>query len=262
MSGRLFFHRQQDLQAIYSNLTTTAIHAVKPDNIATFLGRKLATSRQSEIGNRYNVRIEGTRIKHTMGPVSIKMYDKYGQILRIETTVNDVCFFTHYRRVEHRDGTSEKKIAVMKRTIHSLPALRERVLAANLRYLEFISAIEDRQAGIEKLHKLSRPASVEGRRYAGFNFFDERDESLLHVLARGEFNISGFKNKHIRFHLQNRSSSSVSRLLKRLRLHGLIKRVGGTYKYYLTCFGKQVITTALKLRELFIIPQLAFNPSR
>ena len=42
-----------------------------------------------------NIRIEGKRIKHSMGPISIKLYDKFGRILRIETTVNDVSFFKH-----------------------------------------------------------------------------------------------------------------------------------------------------------------------
>ena len=50
----------------------------------------------------------------------------------------------------------------------------------------------------------------------------------------------------------------MSRLLKRLRLHGLIRKVGRTCKCYLTQFGKQVITAGLKLRELVVIPQLAF----
>jgi hypothetical protein len=45
------------------------------------------------MGNRFNIRIEGTRIKHTMGPVSLKLYDKFCLILRIETTVNDPAFF-------------------------------------------------------------------------------------------------------------------------------------------------------------------------
>jgi hypothetical protein len=73
----IVFHHQSDLQAIYERLTRTAIHTVKPDNIATFLGRKLNGNYQDEMGNRFNTRIEGTRIKHTMGPVSIKMYDKF-----------------------------------------------------------------------------------------------------------------------------------------------------------------------------------------
>ena len=69
------FRKQADLQAIYGNLTRTAIHTVKPDNIATFLGKKLSPQFEGEAGNRFNIRIEGTRIKHTMGPVSLKLYD-------------------------------------------------------------------------------------------------------------------------------------------------------------------------------------------
>jgi hypothetical protein len=253
------FRKQVDLQAIYENLARTAIHTVKPDNIATFLGRKLNPRFEGEMGNRFNIRIEGTRIKHTMGPVSIKLYDKFGLILRIETTVNDLTFFKHYREVEHRDGSRETKWASMQKTIYSLPALRELVEAANRRYLEFLSAIEDPRAGRNKLDKLSQPVEQEGRRYSGFNLFDPEDENLLCSIVRGEFNISGLQNKTLRRHLPERSSSQVSRLLKRLRTHGLVKKVGRTYKYYVTAFGKEVVTTALKLRELVIIPQLALG---
>src|SRR5271157_5051175 len=101
----IVFRQPSDLQAIYERLTRTAIHTVKPDNVATFLGRKLNGNYQDEMGNRFNTRIEGTRIKHTMGPVSIKMYDKFQLILRIETTVVNVSFFKHYREVEHKNGT-------------------------------------------------------------------------------------------------------------------------------------------------------------
>ena len=115
----IIFKRQADLRAIYDHLTRTAIHTVKPQNIATFLGRKLQENNQDEIGNNFNTRIEGTRIKHSMGPASIKMYDKFSLILRIETTVNNVSFFKHYRKVEHRDGTESRKLAPMKKGIDS-----------------------------------------------------------------------------------------------------------------------------------------------
>jgi hypothetical protein len=254
----IVFRQQADLQAIYENLARTAIHTVKADNIATFLGRKLRPQFEGEMGNRFNIRIEGTRIKHTMGPVSIQLYDKFGLILRIETTVNDLTFFKHYREVEHRDGSRETKWASMQKTIYSLPALRELLEAANRRYLEFLSAIEDPRAGRNKLDKLSQPVEQEGRRYSGFNLFDPDDENLLCCIVRGEFNISGLQNKTLRQHLSEFSSGQVSRLLKRLRTHGLIKKVAHTYKYYVTAFGKEVVATALKLRELVIIPQLAF----
>jgi hypothetical protein len=258
----IVFRKQADLQAIYENLARTAIHTVKPDNIATFLGRKLSPRFEGEMGNRFNIRIEGMRIKHTMGPVSIKLYDKFGLILRIETTVNDLTFFKHYREVEHRDGSRETKWASMQKTIYSLPGLRELLEAANRRYLEFLSAIEDPRAGRNKLDKLSQPVEQEGRRYSGFNLFDPDDENLLCSIVRGEFNISGLQNKTLRRHLPQLSSSQMSRLLKRLRTHGLVKKVGHTYKYYVTAFGKAVVATALKLRELVIIPQLALGLAR
>jgi hypothetical protein len=57
-----------------------------------------------EIGSQFSTRIEGTCVKHRFGKSSIKMYDKCGIVLRIETTTNDVSFFKHHRKVEHREG--------------------------------------------------------------------------------------------------------------------------------------------------------------
>jgi len=118
----IVFLRQEELKPLYENLSRTAIHAVKCDNVATFLGRKLDGSYKDELGNDFHTRVEGTRIKHHMGPASIKLYDKQGIVLRIETTVNDVTFFRHCRTVEHRDGTIETKMAAMQKTFTaSLP---------------------------------------------------------------------------------------------------------------------------------------------
>ena len=255
----LIFKQQSTLQAIYPHLLETLIQAVKPADIATFLGRKLHGRYQGEMGNRFNVRILGSRIKHIMGPVSLKMYDKFGIILRIETTVNDVSFFKQYRKVQHRDGTTTTKWALMKKTVYSLPALQDLLQAANQRYLKFISDIETPHVGVQKLELLAETKVDNTRRYKGFNLFTEEDSSLFRLLLHGEFFISGFTNKRLRQHLPDKSSSQVSRLLKRLRVHGLVKRVANTYKYYLTTFGRQVATMALKLREIVVIPGFAFD---
>lgn len=253
------FRKQADLAQIYGTLTRTAIHTVQPEHIATFLGKKLSPQFEGEAGNRFDTRMEGTRIQHRMGPVSLKLYDKFSLILRIETTVHDLTFFKHYREVEHRDGAKETKWASMQKTIYSLPALRKLLEAANRRYLEFLSALEDPRNGRDKLDKLSQPVTQEGRSYAGFNLFDTDDDALLRAVLNGEFNIAGMQNKSLRSLLPHLHSGQVSRLLKRLRLHGLIKKVARGYKYYVTSFGKDILTAALKLRELVLIPQLAFG---
>jgi len=255
----IIFRKQSDLKAIYSELvTTTAIHTVKPDNIATFLGHKVAPQYQGEIGNNYNIRIEGSRIKHTMGKSSIKMYDKFSKILRIETTTNDISFFKHYREVEHKNGTKSMKYAPLKKNIYSLVPLSVLFKASNKRYLEFISAFDNKEIGRKRLEKLSATKKENNRNYKGFNLFSKEDLTLLLTILRGEFNISGFRNKDIRMRIPQFNTGKVSRLIKRLKVFKLIKKAGKTYKYYLTRLGKEVLIIAERLKETVFIPALNY----
>jgi hypothetical protein len=258
----LVFKNQSTLQAFYPLLLETLIQAVKPADIATFLGRKLHGNYQDEMGNRFNTRWLGSRLKHQMGPVSIKMYDKFNIILRIETTVNDVSFFQQYRQVHHRDGTTSTKYAPMKKTIYSLPVLIHTLQAVHKRYLKFISEIATPDAGLQHLQHLTETRHENKRRYKGFNLLSEEDTSLFRLLLNGEFVLKGFSNKMLRQHLPDKNAGQITRLFKRLRMHGVIKRAGKCYRYYLTDFGRTVATAALKLRELVIIPHLASCPAQ
>lgn len=258
----IIFERQADLQAFYGQLTRQLVEVVKPNHIATFLGKQIHGKCQAEIGNRYDVRLEGTRIRHFMGPASIKMYDKYGHVLRIETTTNDVSFFPQYREVRPLGGRRKRayfRWTKMKKSLWSLPDLAQVMNRANQRYLEFISALDMKpyQVGAANLRRVSQTVTEGGRGYRGLNFFSAQDQQLLQAILEGEFHISGFRNQSLRHYLPKLSSAQISRLLKRLRVHGLIKKVHRSYKYYLTTLGMQVITTGLKLKELFIVPQLA-----
>lgn len=253
----IVFFQKEYLQDMYDTLTRTAIHTVKPEHIATFLGKKLHGNYQDEMGNRFDTRIQGTRIKHTMGDSSLKMYDKFGTILRIETTTNNVSSFEHYREVVHRDGTREMKVAHVKKGIYSLSSLSEVFRLVNHRYLEFISTIDDKRVGILNLNRISKNVVEKNHTYKGFNFFSDYDNRIFLTIARGEYNLRGFRNKDLRTRLRENTTHTICRVLKRLRLHGLIKKITHSYRYYLTTLGRQVIATGLKLKELFIIPQLA-----
>jgi len=257
-STDIIFKKQSDLRNLYDNLIHTAVYTVKPENIATFLGKKLQTNYKDEVGNNFDTRIYGTRIKHNMGPTSIKMYDKLGLALRIETTTTDVSFFKHYRKVEQKDGSFHFAYASMKKGIYNLPTLSQLLRDSNTRYLEFISTITDRTDGIKNVIKISKSIVENNRSYKGFNFFDEEDLNIMLSIERGEFNISGFQNKDIRRKLRDKNPSQISRILARLRFHGLIKMIGRTYKYYLTVLGRKVIATALKIKELFIVPEMCY----
>ena len=256
-STNIVFRKQEDLQLVYKEIIATAIHTVKPENIATFLGQKLDPRYQGEMGNNYHVRMEGTRIKHTMGSVSIKMYDKFSKILRIETTCNDISFFKHFREVVHRDGTTSNQMASLKKNIYSLTFLSDNLKAANKRYLDFIAAFDNREVGRKRLEDVTESKTENNRNYKGFNFFNRDDLTVLLAVLHGEFNINGFRNKNIQ-KLLKFSSAKVSRLIKRLKVHGLVKKASDSYKYYLTKLGKETIIIAQKIKELVLVPAFSY----
>ena len=111
--------------------------------------------------------------------------------------------------------------------------------------------------GVRRLNQVTQSAVEKQRHYKGFNLLAEEDASLLRLLLRGEFAISGITSRVLRTLCPDKTAGQITRLLKRLRVHGLIRKVGGHYKYYLTNLGRQITTMALKLREMYVIPTLA-----
>ena len=75
-------------------------------------------------------------------------------------------------------------------------------------------------------------------------------------MLRGEHHISGLTNRALQRVLADKNAGQIGRILKRLRLHGLIRRIGGTYKYYVTRLGQKLLIAALKLKEHLIISEL------
>jgi hypothetical protein len=90
------------------------------------------------------------------------MYDKFGIVLRIETTTNDVSQFRHYREVQRHDGGRESKVAPMKKNIYSIYILAQLLKDSNRRYLEFIFAYDDPSDGMKKpsLKELRGPVNT------------------------------------------------------------------------------------------------------
>lgn len=253
----IVFKEQAVLQSFYAHLVERLIQTIKPVDIATFLGRKLHGNYEGEMGNRFNQRWLGTRIKHQMGPVTLKLYDKFSLLLRIEVTVNDVTFFNQRREVTHRDGTTSIEWTLMQKSIYSLPALQETLQAVNQRYLKAISEIDTPQLGLNKLNQLTQTQVEGNHRYKGFHLLTEEDSSLFRLLLSGDFAIRGLTNAQLRAQLGEKSSSQISHLLKRLRLHGLLTKVAHSYRYYLSDFGRQVAALVLTLHSTVCIPLLA-----
>jgi hypothetical protein len=253
----IIFKRVEDLKPLYDNIIKTAMHTVTPDDIANFLGKRFSVLFEGEAGSRLGRRVLGTRIKHQMGEISVKIYDKFGRILRIEVTSNNVSQLKVFRDVQKRDGSTVQEVAPVKKSIYSLFALISIFKNACNRYLEFISSFDDPTDGLKKLERVTETVTEKDQNYKGFNFFSKEDEKILLAVADGKFTLKGITNKALRGMLPDKKSWQISRILKRLRLHGLIKKVGNTYKYYLTRLGKQAIVAGLSFKNMSLIPELA-----
>jgi hypothetical protein len=253
----LVFRSQAVLRPLYEQLSRQAILTVKAEHVATFLGHKITPQLAQEIGSQFATRIEGTSVRHRFGKSSIKIYDKFALVLRIEITTNDVSAFKHHRRVEHRHGPATRALAPVKKTIYSLNDLREILCACNRRYLEYLSSLDDFSAGIRALHRLTQPRPLNGRNIRGLNFFNHAEQTLLAALQRPGFNVAGLRRAHLLPLLAQSSPATLTRQLARLRCLGVIKRVTGTYRYYLTRAGRAAIAAGRRLIEHTIIPALA-----
>ena len=255
-STDLMFRSREILVPLYDTLSRQAVLAADAPRVAGFLGKKITPTLAQEIGSRLSTRIEGRCIKHYMGAAGVKVYDKFSRVLRVETTVNDVSFFKHHRKVEHKGSPVTRELAPLKKSIYSLIDLREILAGCNQRYLAFLSSLDDTSAGERDLQRLSQPRVGHDPSVKGLNFFSAVDQSLLRTMQRGEFNIHGWRRADLLKHLQI-SPSAMSRQLKRLRMLGLIKSVTHTYRYYLTRMGRAAIAAACSLTRFCIVPAMA-----
>jgi hypothetical protein len=250
-STDLVFRSQAMLAPLYDELARQAVLNVKAEHVATFLGHKIIPQLAQEIGSRFATRIEGTCIKHRFGKSAIKMYDKFTLVLRLKTTTNNVSSFKHHRQVWNiARGRPPAIWPRLKRPSTARPTLARSWLAAIVVISPpSLPSMISRPAP-ERLIVLPEAA---GKTVKGINFFNPIEQRLLRALQRPAFNIAGIRRAHLLLVLDKLSPATVSRLLTRLRTLGLIKRVSGTYRYYLTPSRQQ----RCRLTEQTIIPALA-----
>jgi hypothetical protein len=260
----VLFRQPEALARIYPSLVHHAVRSFGSGDVMRFLGRKvpLTTGRvapqfRGEIISDLKHRPEGLRVKHQVKGNSIKVYDKHGSVLRVETTINRPAEFRVYRRPEKRPQAG-KSWRVLRRNVSDLPRRAEISQSANHRYLEALAAASGTIPLFEWSAAVCRPVVRRGRRSRALNPLGARDGALLEIVNRGEFALHGFRNRDVRARLyphksspqtRRREANAVTRLLVLLRAHGLIAKVSHTHRYILTEKGRVTITALLSARR-------------
>src|SRR5262249_57302622 len=104
----------------------------------------------------------GARIKHRVKNNWLKMYDKFGRVLRIEAVINDPREF-RVRRLRTRAGRREMMWCPMNKGVVNLYRYREVALASNRRYLDALAVVDDPAPAYRQVEELTEPVVVSGR---------------------------------------------------------------------------------------------------
>lgn len=253
------FAKRETLAPVYELLSRESVLTVRVPDMARFWDKRF--SPEAVAGSDFKTLVQGTRIKHVLGRQSLKMYDK-GRVLRIEATSNDITFFRHHRKVVSRDGREQYKMAALKKSIYSLADVVGILAAVCRRYLDFLGTLADDTPARQDLDRISRTVrDKQQRTWRGFNLFLREDLRVLLAVMRGEFLIHGLSNRRLRAVLVGKTSGQTARILRRLRQHGLLKKVGGTHRYYLSQLGKRLLLAARRVSEHVIVPALQLQPT-
>lgn len=254
----VMFKDAASLKEIYPRLVRHSLLTFGCRDLLRFLGRRVNRRFSGEVTTEYHDRVEGVCVKHWVEENSIKMYDKQGSVLRIETTINNPRRFKVYRWAE-RHGKRCQAWLPMRKAVTDLPWLVQICQAANQRYLEALADVEITQAVHEVLDPVSQRIEREGRKYRGLRPVTAEEAALFACLLNGKYRLQGFRNADVRQILCPKEATDpkerraacgrASRYLRLLRAHGLIRKLPRTHCYRLTRRGTQVMTTAIKFRE-------------
>lgn len=246
----IMFQSVESLDEVYRSLLHHAMHVSDSRSVMRYFGRRqLRGVYPDEIISDYRRRYEGIRVKHWKNYNSVKMYNKSGSILRIETTINSTRDFKVYR---HPDDDQKRPPSwqKMRKGVADLHRRCQISDQCNERYADMLASAQV----AEKLKEIVAPACnkirKKGKSYRGLNPWQEQDYQLLSFLAKGENNLNGFRNKDLRRWLypesedadkqqRRRCAGRTTRRIKLLRVHGLVKKVAKENRYVLTSKGRK-----------------------
>jgi hypothetical protein len=243
--------------ALYPLLARYAISDLSTTDVLRFLGKKPNPLFRGEVTSDYRLRPEGLRVKHSVAFNSVKMYDT-PKILRAEATIERPKEFKIRRRAQGKPE-SPRIPRPLRKGVVDIKARARISQAINNRYLDALAAADTDKTVQQILSTVLQPTDLNGRRVRPLHPWSAPDIEVLRAVGHGEFLTNGFQNRDLVAILypavaddpqeRRRASGRISRLLRILRAHGLIRRVEHSYRYLVTNRGRQVIAAVIATSE-------------
>jgi len=253
------FKSGDDLRPLMEDLQLHALVTGKGERILKYFGSPVRADGQPfknthpEIISRTNVWFDGLRVRHWDGTNSVKFYNEHN-VLRFEMTMNDPSKFKIYRHTQNQPVSEPKRFLPMRKGIADTAARTE--VSKNIlnRFTEHMSAVEEKTRLGELLSAVTSPVIRQEKSARALDVFG-KDRELLCAISDPAFDVQAVTNKKLQGILAGTAwakgksgrqlSARISRQLRLLREHGLIKKQPNQRKYTLTDKGRK-ITAALE----------------
>jgi hypothetical protein len=261
----VMFKDASGLAGLYRRMVEHARACVSAEDVLRFLGRKPNPCFKGEVQTHVTRRVEGVRVVHRMTANKLKMYDKGGIVLRIETTINRPREFRVWRKTADGKGLAWQRLL---KGVAWLWRYADVSRSANRHYLEAMAVVEDDSKARQLLDRATKPAVLAGRRKRALQPLSPGEQRLFLAVMRGEHRLRGFRNRDIAQKLYTQSTSDrderrrrcgrVTRLIGLLRAHGLVSRIPRTRRYQVTRQGEILMGAAIKAKEIYL-PETIHN---
>ena len=262
----VLFRDAEALARLYPRFIHHGLSSFASPDVMRFLGRKVPNQERvhghfkGEVISTLKHRPEGVRIKHAVNDNTIKLYDKQGSVLRVETTINNSRDLKVYRRKEGQ-RTGPRSWQKMRKGIADLHRRAQLSQAANERYLDALATVSDDTTLAELTKGLCRPVRYQGNRFRALRLWHPEEMRLLEAVNRGEFITTSFRNRDILGILfpnvstpedRKRLSRMLSYRIRILRAHGLVVKIQRSHRYLLTPKGRRIITALMTAQQTTI----------
>jgi hypothetical protein len=265
----IMFKSRQALDSLYPSLVHHAIRISDSPSVMRYFGRRnislsgqIKSRAPKEVMTDYRRFYEGVRVKHWLNRNSVKMYNKGGSILRLETTINATRDFKVFRQ-PNDDSAKPASWQRMRKGVSDLHRRCTVSQQCNERYGDALAAAQVQKKLKEVVSGACNRIVKKGKRYRGLNPWQNEDYRMLVFLAKGENAINGFRNQYLRKWLypeleqappdeRKKACGRVTRRIRLLRAHGLIRKVPRANRYVLTEKGRKFSVALLTASALDI----------
>ncbi len=229
-------------------ITGNSAHVLRYlDRPLTAAGKPRANSSHEVVSRALDFH-DGLRVRHWVDHNSVKVYNQLNN-LRIETTINQPCMFKVYRRAQGQPRDARKKLRPLRKGVADIPLRAQVSQEVNDRLMDELSAFTSKTPLRELLAPHVRSRAKDGRRVRALDI-GGKDRELLQAIGDSDFTVSGITNVALRKKLSSTNwgagrtdkqlSARISRHLRLLRDHGLVRKIPRRHRYHLTDKGRQL----------------------